>query len=153
MSEDLAFNMLCAEYAKTVPETAWPIHIQQWRGDSISHSQDAEKLQAETYIQACLYYAQNINPSSALLLPNAVAACYFYLDAAERIFPNDPEVYNSMCQDFKTLSRVIDLPSLLSDSEWTRHLAYALSMPSRPFNSMYLPALTFEQRYVDAMNH
>lgn len=149
MSEDLAFNMLCAEYAKTVPETAWPIHIQQWRGDSISHRQGAEKLQAKTYIQACLYYAQKINPSSALLLPNAVANCYYYLDCVERMFPEDKDLYGRMCKDFISLSEIIDLPELLCRG-WENRLSAALASPGRPFGKLYIPEMTFTQRLIDA---
>lgn len=149
MSEDLAFNMLCAEYAKTVPETAWPIHIQQWRGDSISHSQGAEKLQAETYIQACIYYAQNISPDSARLLPNAVANCYYYLDCVERMFPEDKDLYMHMCKDFITLSDIIDLPKLLCGG-WENRISAALASPGRPFGKLYIPEMTFAQRLIDA---
>ena len=87
MSEDLAFNMKCAELAKNIPETSWPVHIQRWNGKSLSRRSGASREQARTYIKACLDYAVNCvraerEPEDLRLLPDALAACYYYRNTA-----------------------------------------------------------------------
>ena len=81
MSEDLAFNMKCAEFAQNVPETSWPVHIQRWNGKSLSRRSGASREQARTYIKACVNYAEDCiydgrAPEDLRLLPDALAACY-----------------------------------------------------------------------------
>ena len=155
MSEDLAFNMKCAELAKNVPETSWPVHIQRWNGKSLSRRSGASREQARTYIKACLDYAVNCiydgrAPEDLRLLPDALAACYYYLDVVERLFPNDHELYAEMCRDFIRLAQTVELPRLRTLPAWEARLARSLALPSRPYGTAYMPELTFEQRFINA---
>lgn len=150
MCEDLAFNMLCAEFAQRVPETQWPIHIQRYTPGSLSHSEDSLRRQAETYIEACIFYVERASKfrplNQLMILPAALAACYYYLDSAEREFPGDTELYRKMCEQFSWLAKVSRFDELNAIPEWQERFAMALAVPSRPFKKTYVPALTFEQR-------
>lgn len=155
MSEDLAFNMECAEFAQNVPETSWPVHIQRWNGKSLSRRSGASREQARTYIKACTNYAENCiydgrAPEDLRLLPDALAACYYYLDVVERMFPNDHELYTEMCRDFIGLAQGVGLPRLRALPAWEARLARSLALPSRPYGTAYMPELTFEQRFINA---
>lgn len=155
MSEDLAFNMKCAEFAQNVPETSWPVHIQRWNGKSLSRRSGASREQARTYIKACVNYAEDCiydgrAPEDLRLLPDALAACYYYLDAVERLFPNDHELYAEMCRDFIRLAQTVELPRLRTLPAWEARLARSLALPSRPYGTVYMPELTFEQRFINA---
>lgn len=154
MCEDLAFNMLCAEFAQRVPETQWPIHIQRYTPGSLSHAEGSLRLQAETYIEACIFYiesAARFRPLDKLMiLPAALAACYYYLDSVEREFPGDAELYRKMRKQFSDLIDISNFCELNSIPEWQSRFAMALATPARPFKKTYIPALTFEQRVVNA---
>lgn len=154
MCEDLAFNMICAEFAQRVPETQWPIHIQRYTPGSLSHAEGSLRLQAETYIEACIFYIESAAKFRSLdklmILPAALAACYYYLDSAEREFPGDTELYYKMCKQFSDLIDISDFYELNSIPEWQSRFATALATPARPFKKTYIPALTFEQRVVNA---
>lgn len=155
MSEDLAFNMKCAELAKNVPETSWPVHIQRWNGKSLSRRSGAAREQARTYIKACLDYAVDCvhierEPEDLRLLPDALAACYYYLDVVERMFPKDTALYTEMCRDFIKLAQTVELPRLRTLPAWEARLARSLALPSRPYGTAYMPELTFEQRFINA---
>ncbi len=154
MCEDLAFNMLCAEFARSVPETQWPIHIQRYTPGSLSHAEGSLRCQAETYIEACMFYVESaarFRPLDKLMiLPAALAACYYYLDSVEREFPGDTELYHKMCKQFSDLIGISDFYKLNSIPEWQNRLAIALATPTRPFKKTYIPTLTFEQRVVNA---
>lgn len=154
MCEDLAFNMLCAEFAQRVSETQWPIHIQRYTPGSLSHAEGSLRLQAETYIEACIFYvksAARFRPlDSFIILPAALAACYYYLDSVEREFPGDTELYHKMRKQFSDLIDISDFYELNSIPEWQSRFAMALATPARPFKKTYIPALTFEQRVVNA---
>lgn len=150
MCEDLAFNMLCAEFAQSAPETQWPIHIQRYTPGSLSHSETSLRLQAETYIEACIFYVERAARFRALdqllILPAALAASYYYLDAMEREFPADLKLYRKTCEQFSWLTKVSRFDELNAMPEWQERFAIALAVPSRPFKKTYVPALTFEQR-------
>lgn len=153
MSEDLAFNSLCAEFAKTVPETNLPVHMQRYHPGSLSRSHDSETLQARTYIKACLHYLKTAlehrEAKDLMLLPQMVAMCYFYLDY---VAGTGAELYREMCADFADAVYLADLPSLLP-TEWYEKLNDALLIPVRPYQGKRMaPALTFEQRYTHALN-
>lgn len=155
MSEDLAFNMECAEMARSVPETSWPIHIQRWNEKSLSRRSGASREQARTYIKACVRYAEDCiydgrDPEDLRLLPDTLAACYYYLDVVERMFPKDTKLYTEMCRDFIRLAQSVDLPRLRTLPAWETRLARSLALPSRPYGTAYMPELTFEQRLVNA---
>lgn len=154
MCEDLAFNMLCAEFARSVPETQWPIHIQRYTPGSLSRSEDSLRRQAETYIEACIFYVERASKfrplNQLMILPAALAACYYYLDSVEREFPDDPELYHKMCEQFSHLIDISNFYELNSIPEWRDRFALALATPARPFKKTYIPALTFEQRVVNA---
>lgn len=154
MCEDLAFNMLCAEFAQRVSETQWPIHIQRYTPGSLSHAEGSLRLQAETYIEACIFYVESaarFRPRDKLMiLPAALAACYYYLDSVEREFPGDTGLYRKMCKQFSDLIDISNFYALNSIPEWQSRFAVALATPARPFKKTYIPALTFEQRVVNA---
>ena len=154
MCEDLAFNMLCAEFAQRVSETQWPIHIQRYTPGSLSHAEGSLRLQAETYIEACIFYIESAarfrSLGKLMILPAALAACYYYLDSLEREFPGDTELYHKMCKQFSDLIGISDFYELNSIPEWQSRFAMALATPARPFKKTYIPALTFEQRVVNA---
>ena len=154
MCEDLAFNMLCAEFAQSAPETQWPIHIQRYTPGSLSHTKGSLRLQAKTYIEACIFYVESAirfrQLDKLMILPAALAACYYYLDSVEREFPGDAELYHKMCMQFSHLIAISDFYKLTSIPEWQNRLAMALATPARPFKKTYIPALTFEQRVVNA---
>lgn len=154
MCEDMAFNMLCAEFAQRVPETQWPIHIQRYTPGSLSHAKGSLRLQAETYIEACIFYVESASRFRSLdklmILPAALAACYYYLDSAEREFPGDANLYRKVCKQFSHLIAISDFYALNSIPEWQSRFAVALATPARPFKKTYIPALTFEQRVVNA---
>ena len=154
MCEDLSFNMICAEFAQRVPETQWPIHIQRYTHGSLSRSKGSLRLQAETYIEACIFYvdrAAEFKPEEELsILPAALAACYYYLDSVEREFPGDAELYHKMCEQFWYLIRSSHFAKLNAIPEWQSRFAMALATPARPFKKTYVPALTFEQWVVKA---
>lgn len=154
MCEDLAFNMLCAEFARSVPETQWPIHIQRYTPGSLSRSEDSLRRQAETYIEACIFYVEQSSRfrplDKLMILPAALAACYYYLDSLEREFPGDTELYHKMCKQFSDLIDTSDFYVLNSIPEWQSRFAMALATSARPFKKTYIPALTFEQRVVNA---
>lgn len=154
MCEDLAFNMLCAEFAQSAPETQWPIHIQRYTPGSLSHSEASLRLQAETYIEACIFYVERATRfrvlDQLLILPAALAASYYYLDAVKREFPGDTGLYRKMCKQFYWLATVSCFDELNAIPEWLERFAMALAVPSRPFKKTYVPALTFEQRLKDA---
>ncbi len=154
MCEDLAFNMLCAEFAETVPQTQWPIHIQRYTPGSLSRSDGSLHLQAETYIEACIFYVERAkrsrSPYELKLLPSALAACYYYLDSVSREFPHDHKLYSKMCEQFIRLVDVSCLSELNTLPEWENRFAMALATPARPFNKIYAPELTFEQRVANA---
>mgnify|MGYP004643960561 FL=1 len=154
MCEDLAFNMLCAEFAQRVPETQWPIHIQRYTPGSLSHAEGSLRLQAETYVKACIFYVESASRfrplDKLMILPAALAACYYYLDSVEREFPGDAELYRKMCKQFSHLIDTSDFSALNSIPEWQSRFAMALATPARSFKKTYIPALTFEQRVVDA---
>lgn len=153
MSEDLAFNALCAEFAKAVPETNLPVHMQRYHVGSLSRSRNSEILQARTYIKACLHYLKTAlehrEAKDLLLLPQMVAMCYFYLDYVASTGSN---LYLEMCADFADAVYLADLPALLPTA-WYDKLNDALLIPVRPYQGKRLaPALTFEQRYTHALN-
>lgn len=154
MCEDLAFNMLCAEFARSVPETQWPIHIQRYTPGSLSRSEDSLRLQAETYIEACIFYIESAarfrSLDKLMILPAALAACYYYLDSVEREFPGDAKLYRKMRKQFSDLIDISNFYALNSIPEWQSRFAMALATPARPFKKTYIPTLTFEQRMVDA---
>lgn len=154
MCEDLAFNMICAEFAQRVSETQWPIHIQRYTPGSLSHAKDSLRLQAETYIEACIFYVESASRfrplDKLMILPAALAACYYYLDSLEREFPGDTELYHKMCKQFSDLIDTSDFYVLNSIPEWQSRFAMALATSARPFKKTYIPALTFEQRITNA---
>lgn len=154
MCEDLAFNMICAEFAQRVSETQWPIHIQRYTPGSLSHAEGSLRLQAETYIEACTFYIESAarfrSLDKLMILPAALAACYYYLDSLEREFPGDTELYHKMCKQFSDLIDTSDFCVLNSIPEWQSRLAMALATSASPFKKTYIPALTFEQRVVNA---
>ena len=154
MCEDLAFNMICAEFAQRVSETQWPIHIQRYTPGSLSHAEGSLRCQAETYIEACMFYVESAArfrpPDKLMILPAALAACYYYLDSVEREFPGDAELYHKMCKQFSALIDISDFYVLNSIPKWQRRFALALATPARHFKKTYIPVLTFEQRVVNA---
>ena len=85
-----------------------------------------------------------------MILPAALAACYYYLDSVEREFPGDTELYHKMCKQFSDLIDISDFHALNSIPEWQSRFAMALATPARPFKKTYIPALTFEQRITNA---
>lgn len=153
MCEDLAFNMICAEFAQRVPETQWPIHIQRYTPGSLSRSEGSLRLQAETYIEACIFYVESASKfrplNQLMILPAALAACYYYLDSVEREFLGDTALHRKMCKQFSSLIDISDFRALNSIPEWQSRFAMALATPTRPFKKTYIPALTFEQRVVN----
>ena len=154
MCEDLAFNMICAEFAQRVPETQWPIHIQRYTPGSLSHAEGSLRCQAETYIKACIFYVESASRfrplDKLMILPAALAACYYYLDSLEREFPGDAELYRKMCKQFSDLIDISDFCVLNSIPEWQSRFAMALATSARPLKKTYIPALTFEQRITNA---
>lgn len=154
MCEDLAFNMICAEFAQRVSETQWPIHIQRYTPGSLSHAEGSLRCQAETYIEACMFYVESAArfrpPDKLMILPAALAACYYYLDSVEREFPGDAELYHKMCKQFSALIDISDFYVLNSIPKWQSRFALALATPARHFKKTYIPVLTFEQRVVNA---
>ena len=154
MCEDLAFNMICAEFAQRISETQWPIHIQRYTPGSLSRSEDSLRRQAETYIEACIFYVEQSSRfrplDKLMILPAALAACYYYLDSLEREFPGDTELYHKMCKQFSDLIDTSDFYVLNSIPEWQSRFAMALATSARPFKKTYIPALTFEQRITNA---
>lgn len=153
MCEDLTFNMLCTEFAKTVPETTWPIHIQRFNPNSISRSMTSQRTQATCYILCCIEYVRAARrfktPSELLLLPSALASCYHYIEAAETLFSGDKELLDTMSRQFVTL---IDESAYAETPSIRDKMPQALANPSRPINGVYMPTLTFEQRVINAMN-
>lgn len=153
MCEDLAFNMLCAEFASSVPETQWPIHIQRFNRGSLSRSEASKRIQAMSYIVCCIEYVRNAmrfkNPSDLILLPAALASSYHYIEAADTIFAEDKEVLDTMARQFVML---IDETGYSESKELRAKMPQALASPSRPINGVYMPNLTFEQRIINAMN-
>lgn len=149
MCEDLAFNMLCAEFAHIVPETQWPIHIQRYTQGSLSRSEGAYRRQAENYIEACLFYLDSAllhkKQQDLILLPSALATCYYYLDSVEREFPGDKVLYHKMCEQFTDLVGLCQFYSLDTIPAWHDRFALALAAPSRPFRKVYTPNFTFKQ--------
>ena len=150
MGHIILAHTLCAEFAQSAPETQWPIHIQRYTPGSLSHSEASLRLQAETYIEACIFYVERATRFRALdqllILPAALAASYYYLDAVKREFPGDTELYRKMCEQFSWLAKVSRFDELNAIPEWQERFAMALAVPSRPFKKTYVPALTFEQR-------
>lgn len=153
MCEDLTFNMLCTEFAEKIPEAQWPIHIQRYTEGSISRSENSMRLQASTYIAACLEYlrqAKKYKPVEELrLLPDSLAACYWYIDGADIVYPEDKNLKLLMAKQFVEL---IEESGYDENIEIRKLIPKALTIPVRPFGEWLPQTLTFEQRIVDAMS-
>lgn len=153
MCEDLTFNMLCAEFAQSVPETQWPVHIQRFNPGSLSRSEASQREQALYYIRCCIEYVQTArrfkDVSELVLLPSALASCYHYIDSADIVFANDKEVLDTMAEQFVTL---IDESGYAENAALREKMPHALTNPSRPIKGAYMPVLTFDQRIINAIN-
>lgn len=109
------------------------------------------QLQTPPVIQRFLESAARFRSLDKLMiLPAALAACYYYLDSLEREFPGDTELYHKMCKQFSDLIDTSDFYVLNSIPEWQSRFAMALATSARPFKKTYIPALTFEQRITNA---